>query len=179
MKTTQEFAQEMNLSIQHAITAHAQYPQSPKDTVRFWDNNTPYAVHPIWCAMTLLTETRLGEEIRMKGYQALLWHDVLEDTTLPLPVDTDEEVVRLVGEMTFESFREEQEKIWECRNIVKLLKLYDKVSNLLDAVWMKDEKWNNLVDYTLRLRKFVLETYGDLNIVKIAAAVCLRREPGD
>jgi len=58
---------------------------------------------------------------------------------------------------------------------VKLLKLYDKVSIVLDAVWMKDEKWNNLVDYTLNLRQFVLEAYGDLNIVKIAGAVCLRR----
>ncbi len=40
---------------------------------------------------------------------------------------------------------------------------------------MKDEKWNNLVDYTLKLHQFVLETYGDLNIVKIAAAICIRR----
>ena len=60
--------------------------------------------------------------------------------------------------------------------MVKLLKLYDKVSNLFDAVWMKDEKWNNLVDYTLKLRQFVLETYGDLNIVKIAGAVCIPRK---
>jgi hypothetical protein len=174
VKTTQEFAREMNLSIQHAIKAHTLHPNTPKDAVRYW-NNTPYAVHPIWCAMTLLTETHLGEDIRLKGYQALLWHDILEDTTLPLPEDADDEVVRLVHEMTFESFHEEQEKIWGCREVVKLLKLYDKVSNLLDAAWMRDEKWNNLVDYTLRLRQFVLETYGDLNIVKIATAVCLRR----
>jgi hypothetical protein len=176
MKTTQEIACEMTVSIQHAIDAHTLHPNAPKDSVRFWDNTTPYAVHPIWCAMTLLTETRLGDEIRLKGYQALLWHDILEDTSLPLPENTDSEVARLVQEMTFESFRDEQAKIWACRDVVKLLKLYDKVSNLLDAVWMKDEKWNNLVDYTLRLRQFVLETYGDLNIVKIAAAVGLRRE---
>ena len=81
---------------------------------------------------------------------------------------------RLVEEMTFLGFTDEQEKIWACRDVVKLLKLYDKVSILLDATWMKPEKWNHLVDYTLALRQFVLETYGDLNIVKIAGAVCLR-----
>ena len=59
---------------------------------------------PIWCGMTLLTETRLPEEIRFTGYQALIWHDVLEDTNLPLPDGTDLEVIRLVQEMTYQSF---------------------------------------------------------------------------
>jgi hypothetical protein len=175
MRTTKDIADEMDFSIHHAINAHTHYPNSPDDTIRFWDKTTPYAIHPIWCAVTLLTETKLPEDIRFKGYQALLWHDTLEDTRLPLPENTDGEVVQLVHEMTFESFRDEQEKISTCRDVVKLLKLYDKVSILLDAVWMKDEKWNNLVDYTLQLRQFVLETYGDLNITKIAGAVCLRR----
>ena len=40
---------------------------------------------------------------------------------------------------------------------------------------MKDEKWNNLVDYTLKLCQFVMDTYGNLNIVKIAGAVSIRR----
>jgi hypothetical protein len=104
-----------------------------------------------------------------------LWHDTLEDTKLPLPENTAAEVANLVHEMTFQSFGDEQDKIWNCRDVVKLLKLYDKVSIVLDAVWMKDEKWNHLVDYTLKLRQFVLETYGDLNITKIAGAVCLIR----
>ena len=175
MKTTKQIADEMDFSIHHAIDAHANHPKSPEDTIRFWDKTTPYAIHPIWCAMTLLTETSLSVDIRFKGYQALLWHDTLEDTNLPLPENTDAEVIHLVQEMTFESFRDEQEKIWACRDVVKLLKLYDKVSIILDAVWMKDEKWNNLVDYTLKLRQFVQETYGELNIVKIAEAVCIHR----
>ncbi len=175
-KQTKELAAEMDFSIHHAIHAHANHPKSPEDAIRFWDRFTPYAVHPIWCAVTLLTETQLSEEIRLKGYQALLWHDTLEDTNLPLPENTDEEVALLVQEMTFQSFQDEQEKIGDCRDVVKLLKLYDKVSILLDAVWMKDAKWNHLVDYTLALRQFVLETYGELNIVKIAAAVCQHRK---
>jgi hypothetical protein len=175
-RTIQDLAVQMNLSIQHTIDAHMNNPKSPDDSIRFWDKKTPYIVHPIWCGMTLLTETRLPEEIRFTGYQALLWHDVLEDTNLPLPEGTNLEVIRLVQEMTYQSFLEEQDHIWEQRDVVKLLKLYDKVSNLLDAVWMKDEKWNNLVDYNLRLKQFVLETYGDLNIVKIAGAMCIPRK---
>jgi hypothetical protein len=172
---THQFSEQIMMSINHAIDAHSNHPNTPDDAIRFWDRITPYAIHPIWCGMTLLTETSLPEDIRYNGYQALLWHDILEDTKLPLPAGTNAEVASLVLDMTFTSFREEQEKIWDCRDKVKLLKLYDKVSNNLDAVWMKYEKWNNLVDYTLKLRKFVVETYGDLNIVKIAGAVCQRR----
>jgi hypothetical protein len=175
-KTTEDLASEINFSITYAINAHIKNPKSPQDSIRFWDKTTPYVVHPIWCGMTLITETRLPEEVRFWGYQALLWHDLLEDTNLPLPEGTDSEVIRLVQEMTHPSFREEQLSIWDQREVVKLLKLYDKVSNLLDAVWMKDAKWNNLVEYTLKLRQFDLETYGDLNIVKIAGAVCLPRK---
>ena len=174
-KTTLEIATDMRNAINHAFAAHIENPKSPEDAIRFWDKKTPYVVHPIWCGVTLLTETQLPEDIRLPGYQALIWHDVLEDTNLPLPEGTDPEVARLVGEMTFASFKEEQELIEGKENLVKLLKLYDKTSILLDAVWMKDEKWNNLVDYTLKLRQFVLEAYGDLNIVKIAGAVCIRR----
>jgi hypothetical protein len=174
-KTTFDIAMDMKMAINHAIAAHIENPKSPDDAIRFWDKKTPYVIHTIWCGMTLLTETKLPEDIRIPGYQALIWHDVLEDTNLPLPEGTDGEVARLVGEMTFASFKEEQESIENKESLVKLLKLYDKVSILLDAVWMKDEKWNNLVDYTLKLRQFVFDTYGDLNIVKIAGAVCIRR----
>ncbi len=174
-KTTLEIAMDMKKAINHAIAAHIEHPKSPEDAIRFWDKKTPYVIHPIWCGITLLTETTLPEDIRLPGYQALIWHDVLEDTNLPLPDGTDAEVARLVGEMTFASFKEEQELIDGKENQVKLLKLYHKTSILLDAAWMKDEKWNNLVDYTLKLRQFVLDTYGNLNIVKIASAVCVRR----
>ncbi len=174
-KTTLEIAMDMKKAINHAIAAHIENPKSPEDAIRFWDKKTPYVIHPIWCGMTLLTETKLPEDIRLPGYQALIWHDVFEDTNLSLPDGTDAVVARLVGEMTFASFKEEQELIDSKEDLIKLLKLYDKTSILLDATWMKDEKWNNLVDYTLKLRQFVLDTYGDLNIVKIAGAVCIRR----
>ena len=148
---------------------------------RSWDEVTPYAIHPIWCAMTFLSETTLPEELRETGYQVLLWHDLLEDTELKsLPLDTPGEVKELVIEMTFENFAEEMQKVWERSETTRLLKLYDKVSNLLDGTWMSDEKWNEYVTYTLKLTNHVetissTNKYGKLNIVKIARAICILR----
>jgi hypothetical protein len=76
-----EFAE----SIQLTLLAHSTYVNTPRDSIRWWDGTTPYAIHPIWCATTLLAETTLSAEIRFTGYQVLLWHDMLEDTSLPLP----------------------------------------------------------------------------------------------
>lgn len=172
---TGEFTSELLSSIEHSIIAHSKHPKSPGDSIRFWDNKTPYSIHPIWCAMTLLTETNLPEAIRYNGYQALLWHDILEDTRLPLPEYASDEVKTLVHEMTFQSFEEEREKIEESPDIIKLLKLYDKVSNLMDATWMSTEKWDQMVDYTRTLLDFVIKTYGELNITKIANVVCMQK----
>ncbi len=170
-----EFADELAAAIEHTIRAHSHYPNTPSDAIRFWDRTTPYAIHPIWCAMTLLTETTLPDDIRYPGYQALLWHDTLEDTTLPLPSHSDPTVQRLVEEMTFANFDEEYRTLWERSDTTKLLKLYDKVSILLDAVWMSDAKWNKVVDHALKLVAFVETTYGELNIVKIARVICQHR----
>ncbi len=153
--------------------AHQDHATKPSKAVRKWDGKTPYGVHPTWCAMTLLTETSLSEEIRVIGSQALLLHDVLEDTTEDLPPGTSERVSALVAEMTFESSDEEMEKVWTRSRECKLLKLYDKTSNLLDGAWMSAEKRGRYVAYTLRLAEEVEQHFGaELNILKIARAVC-------
>lgn len=166
-------AHALKTAIEHTITAHTAYVKAPGDTLRSWDQQTPYVIHPIWCAMTLLTETMLSTDIRSIGYQVLLWHDTLEETTLSLPADTSETVKSLVGEMTFASFHDEVEQIWERSDMAKLLKLYDKVSNLLDGTWMTAAQWNAYVEYTHKLTERVADRYGELNIVKIARAVCI------
>ena len=125
--------------------------------------------------MTLLTDLDLEIELRVRGYQALLWHDVLEDTNLPLPDDTSDDVRALVNELTFNSFREERGLIWGKSTEAKLLKAYDKVSNLLDGRWMNTQKWNVNVEYTERLLDYVAVHYGELNIVRIGRAVCLAK----
>ena len=175
-KETSSWSAKIVESIAHAHRAHAEYPKSPDDMVRFHDRETPYVVHPIWCAATILQEPSLPLELRRTGYQALLWHDTLEDTTLDLPPGIPDVVAKLVEGMTFSSFQEEQEKLWVRSAEIKLLKLYDKVSNLLDGAWMKDEKWNIYVQHTLCLATEVEGHFGTLNIIRIARAIALPRE---
>lgn len=164
--------------LQYALTYPIIYHE---DQTRTWDEKTPYAIHPIWCAMTFLSETTLPQNLREIGYQVLLWHDLLEDTKLEkLPPGTSGEVEELVKEMTFKSFAEEKQKVWERSENTRLLKLYDKVSNLLDDTWLNDEKWNEYVSYTQQLTENVEEIckrnrYGKLNILKIARAICILR----
>ena len=119
------------------ISAH-NFPVKPSKAVRKWDGKTPYSVHPIWCATMILHETVLAEEIRVDGSQALLFHDVLEDTLAELPSYLSDRVKKLVQDMTFESSDVEMLKVWDKPIEVKLFKLYDKVSNLMDARWMPD-----------------------------------------
>ncbi|HYN87302.1 MAG TPA: hypothetical protein VER55_02170 [Ardenticatenaceae bacterium] len=172
----EQFADELRAAIDHAILAHAKHPKTARDAVRFADRATPYAIHPIWCAMTLLTETSLPLELRRTGYQALLWHDTIEDTNLPLPAAMSETVRDLIEEMTFRSFDEEMQRLWERSETAKLLKLYDKVSNLLDGTWMSTGRWNQYVRHTLKLAEIIEARHGQLNIVKIARAVCILKQ---
>ena len=125
--------------------------------------------------MTLLTETTLDEETRRTGYLTLLWHDILEDTKLLLPDNAESKVRVLVQELTFEGFQQEMQEIWGRSDIAKLLKLYDKTSNLLDGTWMNQNQWNQYVEYTSKIIDFVAERYGELNIVRIARAICRRK----
>lgn len=176
MNKTIQMANEILSGIEFATNAHIQNPKTADDAVRFWDRETPYIVHPTWCAMMILTETSLDEDIRLNGFKALLWHDVLEDTNISiLPEDTPETVIHYVNEMTFNNFSEEKELIWFRDKVVRLFKLYDKTSNLLDGTWMNDKKWNDYSDFTLSLADDVSTNYGLLNIVKIANAIAIKR----
>jgi hypothetical protein len=169
-------AAEFAKSIELTLLAHSAYANTPRDAIRWWDSTTPYAIHPIWCATTLLAETALSAEIRFTGYQVLLWHDMLEDTSLPLPPTCRPDVRRFVEEMTFASFADELANLWSRSEMTKLLKLYDKTSQLLDAAWMDAAKWNRLVEHTQKLIAFVEQRYGELNIVRIARALAHMRD---
>ena len=157
--------------VEYVFTAHEECAKKSSNKYRRHDMATPYAVHPTWCAMTILTETNLPEEIRIRGYKALLLHDILEDTTKKLPVGLSEMTVSLVKDMTFENFEEEKHYIWEKSPEVRLLKLHDKVSNLLDGTWMTPEKKLIYDDFATKLCDDVEKNYGKLNIVKIARSI--------
>lgn len=158
-------------SVSFAKRAHIDLPVSPNDAIRFHDHSTPYIVHPIWCAMTIMTETTLSESLRLNGCQALMWHDVLEDTHAKLPADTSHEVRQLIQDMSFANFADEKIQVWHRSKEIRLLKLYDKTSNLLDASHYPTGKWNNYVDFTRSLISDVENNYGELNIIQIAKSL--------
>jgi len=166
-------AKRLALEICFTLYAHATQAKKPSKAVRKWDGKTPYGVHPLWCATTLLHETTLPEELRQRGAEALLYHDIPEDTTQTMFLEhTPSDVLRLVEDMTFAGgSAEEMERVWERSAEVRLLKLFDKVSNLLDGAWMDAEKRAKYQQYTRRLTDDVALNYGELNIVRIARAL--------
>ncbi len=154
--------------IKFVLEAHSRKAKTESSKFRKWDNRTLYYIHPIWCATMILHETSLPQELRENGSVALLYHDVLEDTNATLPKWLNSEVKRMVEDMTFNNSMEEREKIWEKDSGIKLLKLFDKVGNMLDGVWMNNEKAKIHKEFLKKLTDDVSRTYGDLNIVKLA-----------
>jgi len=111
--------------INYIINAHTLYPKTARNKSRYWDKKTPYYIHPIWCAMTILTETSLPKNLRENGAIALLYHDVLEDTNAKLPKSLNKKIKSYVEQLTFYKGFEEEKKLLLDKTIeIKLLKLY-------------------------------------------------------
>lgn len=156
----------------YIINAHQNFARKPSKTTRKWDGMTPYYVHPLWCANTILAETQLPTDTRRIGATSLLYHDVLEDTTVPLPEWLDLKVVQVINDMTFKGgFSQEQGEVWTKGPFIRLLKLYDKVNNLMDGSWMSEEKFEQYRSFTGKLTKDVEHHYGGLNITKLASTL--------
>lgn len=157
--------QDFNQHVAYVWEAHSKYPSEPGKDVRLWDQQTPYAIHPFWCATSILTETSLEENFRWQGALALLYHDILEDTLQPLPEGLDPRVVEFVQDMTFAGgFEEEKEAIWSYSDEVRLLKVYDKVSNLLDGTWMSEQKNADYCEFTRKLVQSVEGKWPGLHV---------------
>ncbi len=144
-----------------AATAHRKFPSG---------ETNPYFTHPLWCAMMLLLETRLPESIRLPGSEALLFHDVLEDTSAKLPKDISEEVKSIIQNMTFENFEDEVKETLKKPPKDQLLKLYDKTATLYDGALMP-HRYPEWIDFTEKLIETVEKEYGQLNIVLLARAL--------
>ena len=157
--------------IEYIVNAHQNHARKQSKAFRKHDGKTPYWIHPLWCATTILTETNLDEKTKNEGAIALLYHDVLEDTTQQLPQDLEERIKYLVREMTFSSSEEEMQQVWQKPKEIRLYKLYDKVNNLLDGSWMPEEKRKKYQSYAKRLSEDVATNYGELNITKIVNSI--------
>lgn len=164
----------MNLNdhIHYSIRAHGFHSKTIQNSYRLWDKKTPYFIHPLWCAMTILTETTLPPDIRHDGAITLLYHDVLEDTTMKLPPAIPQTIRSHITDMTFYGgINEEMQMIWNKKPQIRLFKLYDKVSNLLDASWMSPQLRKTYTAYTKKLLHDVENNFGSVNIVKMAHAL--------
>jgi hypothetical protein len=159
--------------VAYVINAHINLAKSSDKAVRAWDGKTPYAIHPVWCATMIQSETTLPADVRTRGTLTLLYHDVDEDTTASLPTTLPADITALIGHMTFPGgMKQEMEDLWTKPSEVLLYKLYDKVSNLMDGAWMSDELTTRYVAHTKRLLAEIERTYGrKLNIVRLAHAV--------
>ena len=160
----------------HVILTHANEPIKPEKAFRKCDGKTPASIHPILCAMLLLHETSLSEEIREKGWETLASHDIFEDTGGALTQEATEEIIRLVTGMTFKNNVEEMERVWERGSEIILYKLYDKFSNLLQDSVLAEEKRPRYYEYILKLCEEVEKTYGELDIVTVARAIVRKRK---
>ncbi len=152
-----------------AVEAHQEKSQKPEKALRTFlsGESNPYFTHSLWCAMTILMETKLPESIRLPGAEALLFHDVLEDTTADLPADLSPEVKNLVQSMTFNDFHTEVRETLKKPPLNQLLKLYDKTAILYDGV-VKGKVSEEWYDYIRSLANNVEKEYGELNIVLLA-----------
>lgn len=131
----------------------------------------PYVIHPMWAASTLVMDPDLPKEERILGFQILMLHDVLEDTSVALPDWVSQEVQEGVQMLSHESWEQELVDIESYPPFFKLLKLCDKVQTLYEKGVVLPEKrsrWKQLVQ---ELARDVEAHYGNARIVVIANAL--------
>lgn len=127
----------------------------------------PYFTHPLWCSMMILLDTKLSDEIRNDGAMALLFHDVLEDTTAGIPNDLPERVKMLIQDLTYDNFQEEATQTLKKPSLIQLLRLYDKTATLYDGD-LNPKRYSEWIDFMEHLIVTVEKEYGELNIVLLA-----------
>lgn len=170
------FAQMLDQAIEHAFDAHTHRAKDPKQALRVLDGKTPFAIHPVSCALTILGETDLPEDVRHDLALALAFHDLLEDTHDSLPDWLPERPARWVREMTFKGgTREEQLVIWDREPVIRLGKFVDKSDTLKDANWMTPHGLKFWCQYVLELADDAEANYGTLNVVVMARALARYR----
>ena len=136
----------------------------------------PNFTHPLWCSLIFLNDALIPFRLRKVGFEALLLHDVLEDTNAKLPKWVGKDVRKLVYEMTFSAppgndpWDEEKKVLLKKPVFIKLLKLVDKLASMYDLdVMPKNKKvWKKI---TAQLLKDVEKKYGQIRVVQIGKAI--------
>lgn len=138
----------------------------------------PYFFHPLWCSVMVYMEPMLSEKTRYDYSLALLFHDILEDTTKNLPKELSENIKKLVSELTVPRLPEYNFSSWNLEKTtllkkpvdIQLLKLYDKVASMYDMALSQQrlKEWCDLVE---KVSENVEKEYGELNIVLLAKSL--------
>src|SRR5690242_21727000 len=124
------FAKTLIDLINYSLRSHLERALVPAQALRHSDGRTPYGVHPVWSAITLLQETEVPEDVRYDGAVALLFHDLAEDTDAPYPDELSVRARAWAEDMTYSSTQEENDLIWSKSAPVKLLTLIEKTNTL-------------------------------------------------
>lgn len=159
-----------------AIDAHTSTPKTPEKAFRKWSPGaTPYWTHPATIGLLATHEDGLPVETRITLVVGLVLHDVVEDTTSPIPDGITLPAERkLVEELTFPGgMEEEMAKVWDRLPLARLAKLHDKTHNLLNPLDAGEgfRRTKRYLPYVERLIEDVERHYGHLNIVMIARGV--------
>lgn len=171
-------AHELSSLIHYVIDVHHRASKDPAQAFRRFDGKTPYSIHPIWAAMTILHEGKLPEDVRERGGKVLLVHDVREDTNALLPEWMLSELeIKRVAELTFANDDEPYILIWERSDEAKLFHLYDCTSNLLNRGTAAPERTKRKKEHVAHLIDHLRPMYGDLYIMDFALAIVNRKSP--
>jgi len=163
-------ADEISRMIADVFRLHGKFPRKPEKAFRKFDGKTPYGVHPTFLAMLVAQEESLAESFRVTSIKALLGHDLLEDTTAPLPEWCKDSrlVETLIHELTFTKDQDPLVDIWTRSQWAILLKFYDNVANLMCVGKMPADRVAQRKEHVRKHLEWVEGRYPGLEIIKIA-----------
>lgn len=158
-------------AIAYAAEAHSYHARKESKAFIRRDGATPYWIHTAECATRLAQDFDLPEEMRNDCAEAMVYHDMLEDTSMDLPPDVSPKVRELVEKMTFKDGEEEFNEVWFRGPEILVMKLYDKVSGLKNGPWDWEgnpARREYYANYTSLLADAVSQQYGNIRIVREA-----------
>ena len=166
---------QLSWMIRDIFLFHQNHAKNPEKAFRKFDGKTPYGVHPTLAAMLILHEEHLSEEVRVRGAKALLAHDLLEDTMVPLVALTnwggDPDVTGLIQELTFTKDENPSVEIWNRSHEAQLLKFYDVTVNLMCVGKMSPDRIQYRREQAKKHLAWVESNYPGLEITKIAGGL--------
>ncbi|MBP9815960.1 hypothetical protein KBD09_01835 [Candidatus Woesebacteria bacterium] len=134
------------------------------------EGKVPYIFHPLWAAISLMTDTQIPYEEREKGFKILILHDVLEDTSLELPSWVPQDIQQGVEELTFKDWDDAKQAIPSKSTFIKLLLLYDSLSSMYE-LHVSERKKHWWKEKVISLTNEVQAHYGNIRAVQMGKAI--------